>query len=121
VLYHGVNDAIQYQLGVLLLDLNDPTKIIYRSDKPIFGPKEKIELSGMVDIIPGVVKLIEEGKEEELKQRLQEAERGGFMPQVTFVTAAVVVDGIVHLYYGASDVFICTATASLRDIMATIP
>lgn len=121
VLYHGVNDAIQYHLGVLLLDLNDPTEILYRSDEPIFGPKDKIELSGIVDIIPGVVKLIEQGKEQELKERLQEAERGGFMPQVTFVTAAVVVDGVVRLYYGASDVFICTATATLKDILATIP
>lgn len=121
VLYHGVNDAIQYHLGILLLDLDDPTKILYRADQPIFGPREKYELSGIVDIIPGVVKLIEQGKEQELKERLQEAESGGFMPQVTFVTAAVVIDGIVRLYYGASDVFICTATAALKDILATIP
>jgi predicted GH43/DUF377 family glycosyl hydrolase len=115
-----VNDAIQYHLGILLLDLNDPRKILYRSEEPIFGPKEEIELSGIVDIIPGVVKLVQEGKEQELKERLKEAEQSGFMPQVTFVTAAILVDGVVRLYYGASDVFICTATAELKDILATI-
>lgn len=121
LMYHGVNDAIQYHLGVLLLDLNDPTKILYRADEPIFGPREKYELSGIVDIIPGVVKLLEENREAELKALLQKAEREGFMPQVTFTTAAIVVDGVVRLYYGASDVFICTATAKLSDILATIP
>jgi len=121
VLYHGVNDAIQYQLGVALLDLKDPTKILYRADEPIFGPREKYELSGIVDIIPGVVKLIEEGKEDELKTKLREAEEGGFMPQVAFVTAALVVNDVVRLYYGASDILICTATAPLKEILATIP
>jgi predicted GH43/DUF377 family glycosyl hydrolase len=122
LMYHGVNDAIQYHLGIVLLDLNDPTKILYRSDEPIFGPREKYELSGIVDIIPGVMELFEKGKEgeAELKALLKKAESEGFMPQVTFTTAALVVDGIVRLYYGASDEFVCTATAKLSDILSTI-
>ena len=121
LMYHGVNDTIQYHLGVALLDLKDPTKILYRADKPIFGPREKYELSGLVDIIPGLTKLLAENKEAEVKALIQKAEREGFMPQVTFTTAALLVDGIVRLYYGASDEFICTATAKLSDILATIP
>src|SRR3990167_8623648 len=103
LMYHGVNDTIQYHLGVALLDLKDPTKILYRADKPIFGPREKYELSGLVDIIPGLTKLLAENKEAEVKALIQKAEREGFMPQVTFTTAALLVDGIVRLYYGASD------------------
>lgn len=121
VLYHGVNDAMQYQLGVLLLDLADPTKILFRSNEPIFGPREQYELSGMVDIIPGAIKLIEQDKWQELKHLLIDAERGGFMPQVVFTPAAVVVEDNVRLFYGAGDQSICTATASLNDILSIIP
>lgn len=117
VFYHGINDAIQYHLGILLLDLGDPTKILFRSKEPVFGPRERYELSGIVDIIPGVMEFLEQHKEQEVNELLKQAERKGFMPQVTFTTAAVVVNGIVRLYYGAGDQFICTATSSLNDIL----
>lgn len=120
VLYHGINDAIQYHLGIIILDLYDPTKILSRSNEPIFGPKEKYELSGIVDIIPGAIKILEQGKEQELKTLLQNAVRKGFMPQVTFTPAAIVKDNVVRLFYGAGDQFICTATASLDDILSEI-
>ena len=120
VFYHGINDAIQYHLGIIMLDLYDPTKILFRSNKPIFGPKEKYELSGIVDIIPGAIKLLEQGKEQKLKTLLQDAVRKGYMPQVTFVPAAVVKDNVVRLFYGAGDQFICTATAPLNKILSVI-
>lgn len=121
VLYHGINDAIQYNLGILLLDLNDPTKILYRSKEPIFGPLKSYELSGVVDIIPRATKLLREGKEKKLKALIKKAEKEGFMPQVTFTCAAILKDGIVRIYYGASDQFVCTATAKLSDILKLIP
>jgi len=121
VFYHGINDAIQYHLGIILLDLNDPRKILYRSEQPIFGPKEEYELSGIVDIIPGAIKLLEENKAEELKILLKEAVSKGFMPQVTFITAAVLENGIIRLFYGAGDQYICTATGLLEDIISRIP
>lgn len=121
VLYHGVNEAMQYQLGMLLLDLTDPTKILFRSDEPIFGPREPYELSGMVDIIPGVMELIKQDKWQELKHLLIDAERGGFMPQVVFTPAVVVVGDVVRIFYGAGDQSVCTATASLEDILSLIP
>jgi predicted GH43/DUF377 family glycosyl hydrolase len=120
VFYHGINDAIQYNLGILLLDLNNPEKILYRSEEPIFGPKEKYELSGIVDIIPGATNLIEQGKKDELKALLKKAIEKGFMPQVTFTAGAVLNNGIIRLYYGAGDEYICTATAKLEDVLATI-
>ena len=121
VFYHGINDAIQYHLGILLLDLKDPTKILFRSNEPVFGPKESYELSGIVDIIPGVLKLLGQEKEEELKELLKKAEREGFMPQVTFTPSAVVVNEGVRLFYGAGDQFICTATVPLQKLLALLP
>lgn len=45
VLYHGMNaeQTSGYQVGAMLLDLNDPTKILYRSDAPILTPDEWYE------------------------------------------------------------------------------
>lgn len=121
VFYHGVNDTIQYQLGILVLDLNDPRKILFRSEEPIFSPYETYELSGLVDIIPNMTNLLATGKEEELKTLLREAEAKGFMPQVVFVPAAVVVHDTLRIFYGAGDQCVCTATASMVDILSLIP
>ena len=52
ILYHGVrrtaNGAI-YRLGAALLDLEDPTRVLRRSDQWIFGPQEQYEREGDVD------------------------------------------------------------------------
>ncbi|OGF27301.1 hypothetical protein A2331_00975 [Candidatus Falkowbacteria bacterium RIFOXYB2_FULL_34_18] len=52
VLYHGVNRKNCYQIGVLLLDAKNPRKILYRSDKPVFSPRESYETYGIVDVLP---------------------------------------------------------------------
>lgn len=40
LLYHAMdrNDPGRYKLGALLLDINDPTKILYRAQQPILAP-----------------------------------------------------------------------------------
>lgn len=45
-LYHGVDENEHYYMGALLLDLNCPSKIISRSEKPILEPKESYETEG---------------------------------------------------------------------------
>ncbi|MES3030848.1 MAG: hypothetical protein V4697_00335 [Patescibacteria group bacterium] len=50
--YHGVSTTTHYRVGVALLDLKDPTKVISRGVWPIFEPKEEYEKKG---IVPGVV------------------------------------------------------------------
>jgi len=45
-IYHGANDKDQYALGAFLMDLNDPSKILSRTVKPIMLPTENYELSG---------------------------------------------------------------------------
>lgn len=60
--YHGVTKSIpsihdrgldghgfQYSLGILLLDLLDPRKILYRSEAPIFEPEMEYEKNGYVN------------------------------------------------------------------------
>ncbi|MFZ9034403.1 MAG: glycosidase, partial [Anaerohalosphaeraceae bacterium] len=52
ILYHGVRSTASgsiYRLGLALLDLNDPRKMIRRSDEWIFGPKASYEREGDVD------------------------------------------------------------------------
>jgi len=50
VLYHGVSSKDnQYRVGTLLLDLNKPEKVIYRSKYPILEPTEIWEKKGLVD------------------------------------------------------------------------
>lgn len=51
-IYNAVDrhDSSKYKIGAMLLDLNDPTKIIARSSKPILSPEEFYENDGK----PGV-------------------------------------------------------------------
>ena len=52
IMYHGVRQTtskISYRLGLALLDLEDPTKVLRRSDGWIFGPRELYERSGDVN------------------------------------------------------------------------
>ena len=52
VLYHGVRTTASgsiYRLGLALLDLHDPTKVVRRTDEWVFGPKAKYEREGDVD------------------------------------------------------------------------
>lgn len=50
--YHGIAMDHSYTVGVLLLDLKDPKKILARSDNPLFKPETDYEKSGDV---PNVV------------------------------------------------------------------
>jgi predicted GH43/DUF377 family glycosyl hydrolase len=45
-IYHGANDDSRYCLGALLLDLDDPSKVIARSEQPIMEPLEEYEQQG---------------------------------------------------------------------------
>ena len=52
ILYHGVRTTASgaiYRLGLALLDLEDPRRLIRRSDEWIFGPKAPYEREGNVD------------------------------------------------------------------------
>jgi predicted GH43/DUF377 family glycosyl hydrolase len=48
ILYHAMDhrNPDRYRMGAMLLDLNDPTKILYRSKSPILEPEEDYENNG---------------------------------------------------------------------------
>jgi predicted GH43/DUF377 family glycosyl hydrolase len=45
-IYHGVDQAQRYCLGALLLDLDDPTRVIARMDQPLMEPVAAYERDG---------------------------------------------------------------------------
>lgn len=52
IIYHGVRATASgsiYRLGLALLDLKKPSKVLRRSDEWVFGPKTSYEREGDVD------------------------------------------------------------------------
>ncbi|MBU1077980.1 MAG: glycosidase [Spirochaetes bacterium] len=48
IIYHAVDNKMVYRLGLAVLDLEDPKKVIYRHPEPILEPEEEFELQGDV-------------------------------------------------------------------------
>ncbi len=95
---HGVDHAYVYRLGVMLVDLTDPTILLYRSPNHVLEPMEKYE-TGKVD--------------------------GSWVPNVVFTCGAVprnnnkVLDAKDELlvYYGAADSVIGVAKVRIVDLI----
>ncbi len=80
----------RYTIGIMLLDLNDPSKVIGMSKKPLMVPEEGYY---------------------EMQQ--------GFRLNALFPCGAILEDnGIVRIYYGAGDEVVCMAEAKLDDLLA---
>jgi beta-1,2-mannobiose phosphorylase / 1,2-beta-oligomannan phosphorylase len=45
-IYHGADEQHRYCLGALLLDINDPSRVVARSEAPFMEPTEPYELNG---------------------------------------------------------------------------
>lgn len=52
LIYNGADDKLVYRTGVAVFDRNDPRKVIYRSERPVFWPVLEWEKVGQV---PNVV------------------------------------------------------------------
>lgn len=91
VIYHGVKltaAGCLYRLGLAVLNLEDPTKVVYRGDEWIFGPSADYERTGDV------------------------------MDVVFPCGAVVDPDGdTLKVYYGGGDTTVNLATASIRDLL----
>jgi predicted GH43/DUF377 family glycosyl hydrolase len=93
VFYHGVEteDAsvrrVCYRLGAILLDLEDPLKVIARCPQFLMEPEAYYERFGL------------------------------YIPNVIFPTGNVVVDGQLYLYYGCCDTSIGLATVPLQAVV----
>lgn len=91
VIYHGVRRTASgnlYRLGLALLDLEDPCKVIRRSQEWVFSPKEDYELIGDV---PGVVFPCGAVADEEKNE--------------------------LRMYYGAADTFVALAVADMDEVI----
>jgi predicted GH43/DUF377 family glycosyl hydrolase len=59
LVYNGADDKLVYRTGVAVFSLNDPRKLIWRSDEPVFWPERDWEKSGQVPnvvFVEGMVK-----------------------------------------------------------------
>lgn len=66
ILYHGVRTTASgsiYRLGLALLDLEDPTRLLTRSDEWVIGPEESYEIIGDVDKVVFPCGWVTEGDE----------------------------------------------------------
>jgi beta-1,2-mannosidase len=52
LIYNGADDKLEYRTGVAVFDRNDPRRLRWRSDEPLFSPEKEWEKVGQV---PNVV------------------------------------------------------------------
>ncbi|KJS16614.1 MAG: hypothetical protein VR69_08510 [Peptococcaceae bacterium BRH_c4b] len=98
LIYHGVDRNRVYRLGVVLTDIDNPERLLYRSPNPVLSPETEYEI----------------GKEGE-----------SWVPNVVFTCGAVpatdkeVLDAgdEILVYYGAADTHICLATGLVGDLI----
>ena len=77
----------RYTAGIMLLDLDDPSKVIGKSEVPLIAPEAEYERNGFRNdvIFPGGMILEESGE--------------------------------VKIYYGAADTVECLATAQVEELI----
>ena len=92
--YHGVRQTASgsiYRMGLALLDLEEPSKVLHRGEEWVFGPTEWYEREGDVDDVVFPSGWVVDEKSGQLK-----------------------------MYYGAADSYIAMATASVSDLLAYV-
>ena len=91
IIYHGVRETAAgnlYRIGLALLDLEDPSKVIYRSNQWVFGPREPYERTGDVADVTFPCGAIYDKKQD-----------------------------LLRMYYGAADTCMAVATAKMSDLL----
>ena len=94
LIYHGVKEVVSgaiYRVGLALLDLEEPTRVLRRGSEWVFAPFESYERQGDVANAVFPCGMIHDSP-----------------------------SGEVRLYYGAADTSICLATAQLEDLLAAV-
>jgi predicted GH43/DUF377 family glycosyl hydrolase len=59
LIYNGADDRLVYRTGIAIFDRNDPKKLLYRSDAPVFEPERDWEKVGQVPnvvFVEGIIK-----------------------------------------------------------------
>jgi predicted GH43/DUF377 family glycosyl hydrolase len=94
LIYHGVKETVAgsiYRVGLALLDLHDPTRVVRRHPSWIFAPLAPYERTGDVPNIVFPCGLLHDARTDELR-----------------------------LYYGAADSSICVATGNLTTLLEAL-
>lgn len=92
VIYHGADANLRYAMGAVLLDGDDPTKILARSPEPILEPETSYERDGLFSNVVyacGHVTLDQQGTR-------------------------------IRLYYGAADSVIAAADFNVQEIIDSL-
>lgn len=89
-IYHGADTDERYCLGAMLVDLNDPARVLGRSRQPILAPEATYEREGF------------------------------FGNVVFTCGAVAEPDGRVIIYYGAADHCMAAAETTIDDLLATL-
>jgi beta-1,4-mannooligosaccharide/beta-1,4-mannosyl-N-acetylglucosamine phosphorylase len=99
-LYHGVATHFAstniYQVGAVLLDLRDPSRVVARTRLNLLEPREPYELTGQV---PNVVF------------------PSGMIVEKTDDKGIALPDSPVRIYYGAADTCVAVATTTIRELL----
>ena len=90
LLYHGVDSRAVYRVGAMLLDIDNPLKIIAVTKNFIMEPVEYYEKFGLI------------------------------IPNVIFPTSTVLKDGLLYIYYGCCDSSISLATVPIDELVEHI-
>jgi predicted GH43/DUF377 family glycosyl hydrolase len=60
LIYNGADEHLVYRTGVAIFDRDDPRKLLWRSEQPVFAPEQPWEKTGQVPNVVFVEGLIEE-------------------------------------------------------------
>lgn len=91
--YHGVSEAHVYAVGAVLLDLDDPRRVLARTAQPLLVPERDYELEGFFG--------------------------NAVFPCAAWLAESA--DGpVVKMYYGSSDSRLCGATLPLKDVLRAL-
>jgi len=88
--YHGASRANRYCLGAVLLDAEDPARVLARCDRPLVEPEAPYEREGFFGNVVFACGHVEHP------------------------------DGRLIIYYGAADTTVCGLETSVGDLLATL-
>jgi predicted GH43/DUF377 family glycosyl hydrolase len=61
LIYNGADDKLVYRTGIAIFDRNDPRKLLWRSDEPVFAPEKDWEKVGQVPNVVFVEGTVQQG------------------------------------------------------------
>lgn len=61
LIYNGADDKLVYRTGVAVFSLQNPKKVLWRSDEPVFAPEREWEKTGQVPNVVFVEGMVKKG------------------------------------------------------------